>query len=163
MKFNNYFESNKILLAIFPPHTTHTLQPLDAGMFSPLAKAYSTELASYLDRTQGLCSITKRDFFQLFSIAWSSSFTSKNILSAFRATRVALLNLEFILQRFKRKEYSRPGLSGSQSLVLSASDLRKIERLLRTVVADIQSREKKKLSATIYTISAQKTLLQDKD
>ena len=36
MEFLNYCHDNKILLAVFPPHSTHTLQPLDVGMFTPL-------------------------------------------------------------------------------------------------------------------------------
>jgi hypothetical protein len=40
MDFINYCDQNKILLAIFPPHSTHTLQPLDVVMFKPLSTAY---------------------------------------------------------------------------------------------------------------------------
>ena len=66
MKFLNYCEANKILLATYPPHSTHTLQPLDVGIFSPLSKAYSDELEAFLHASQGLSAITKRDFFRLF-------------------------------------------------------------------------------------------------
>jgi hypothetical protein len=48
MDFINYCNDNKILLAVFPPHSTHTLQPLDVGLFKPLSTAYSIELSSYL-------------------------------------------------------------------------------------------------------------------
>ena len=33
MDLIDYCNDNKILLAIFPPHATHTLQPLNVGMF----------------------------------------------------------------------------------------------------------------------------------
>jgi hypothetical protein len=42
MDFIEYCDQNKILLAIYPPHSTHMLQPLDIVMFKPLATAYST-------------------------------------------------------------------------------------------------------------------------
>ena len=35
--FIDYCDANKILLMIFPPHATHTLQPLDVVCFKPLA------------------------------------------------------------------------------------------------------------------------------
>jgi hypothetical protein len=43
--FIEYCHQNRILLAIFPPHSTHTLQPLDVVLFKPLSTAYSSELA----------------------------------------------------------------------------------------------------------------------
>ena len=39
--FIEYCHANKILLAIFPPHSTHSLQPLDVVVFSLLSAAYS--------------------------------------------------------------------------------------------------------------------------
>jgi hypothetical protein len=64
--FINFCNNNKILLAIFPPHATHTLQPLDVSLFKPLSDAYSIKLANYLQDSQGLLPIQKRDFFPLF-------------------------------------------------------------------------------------------------
>ena len=37
----------RILLLIFPPHTTHRLQLLDIGLFSPLVQAYTKRLDAY--------------------------------------------------------------------------------------------------------------------
>jgi hypothetical protein len=66
MKFLNYCEANKILLATYPPYSTYTLQPLDVGIFSPLSKAYSDEQEAFLYASQGLSAITKQDFFRQF-------------------------------------------------------------------------------------------------
>jgi hypothetical protein len=66
MDFINYCHDHKILLLVFPPYATHTLQPLDVGMFKPLSTAYLTELSSHLHRSQGLLPVTKGDFFPLF-------------------------------------------------------------------------------------------------
>jgi hypothetical protein len=38
MDFINYCDQNKILLAVFTSHSTHTLQPLDICMFKPLSE-----------------------------------------------------------------------------------------------------------------------------
>jgi hypothetical protein len=49
--FINYCDSHRILLAILPPHSTHTLQPLDVVMFKPLSSSYSYELTTHLHRS----------------------------------------------------------------------------------------------------------------
>jgi hypothetical protein len=157
MKFIEVCDRNKIILMMFPPHSTHTLQPLDVVMFSPLAAAYSKALADWMDKCQGLSSITKRDFFCLFWVAWEVSFEEKSILKALKCTGLAPFNPSQILTRFKLKELSRPSTSITTS-VLSASDWRKIERLLHEVVEDVYDRQAAKLSQTIHTIAAQNTL-----
>jgi hypothetical protein len=42
--FIEYCNANKVLLIVYLPHSTHTLQPLDVVMFAPLAAAYKAEL-----------------------------------------------------------------------------------------------------------------------
>ena len=59
MKFIEYCDSNKILLALYPPHSTHTLQPLDVALFGLLLKAYSDEIEQFLHDCQGLSRLTK--------------------------------------------------------------------------------------------------------
>jgi hypothetical protein len=44
MDFIEYCDKNRILLAIFPPHSTHSLQPLDVVCFAPFAGSYTDEL-----------------------------------------------------------------------------------------------------------------------
>jgi hypothetical protein len=41
MKFINYCLENKIFIMTYPPHSIHSLQPLDVGIFSPLSTFYS--------------------------------------------------------------------------------------------------------------------------
>jgi hypothetical protein len=69
MDFIEYCDHNRILLAIYPPHSTHTLQPLDVVMFKPLSSAYSAQVASFIERSQGLTSMSKRDFYPMFIAA----------------------------------------------------------------------------------------------
>ena len=159
MDFIEFCDANKILLAIFPPHSTHTLQPLDVCVFGPLAGAYSAGLASFMESCQGLCRITKRDFFRLFWGAWISALTPLTILKAFEATGVAPFNPTRILARFNARREERPSSSESNTSILSASDWRKIERLLRQVVEDIYDAQAAKLSRTIHAISTDNQLL----
>jgi hypothetical protein len=66
MDFISFCNANKILLMVFPPHATHSLQPLDVVMFALLLSTYSKELIYYLHCSQDLLSIKKGDFFTLF-------------------------------------------------------------------------------------------------
>jgi hypothetical protein len=74
MDFIEYCDQNKILLMVYPPHSTHTLQPLDIVMFKPLSSAYQAKISEFMERSQGLTSMSKRDFFPLFYQAWQDSF-----------------------------------------------------------------------------------------
>ena len=122
MAFIEYCDAHKIHLAILPPHSTHTLQPLNVGLFKPLASAYSNELSNFLYRSQGITGITKRDFFKLFYKAWDDSITPANTLSAFKKCGISPFNPDQVLGRFRAKSEERPSSSSSSSSVLSASD-----------------------------------------
>jgi hypothetical protein len=86
MDFIEYCHQNKILLMVYPPHSTHTLQPLDVVMFKPLSSAYSSQVAAFMERCQGLTSLSKRDFYPMFITAWEASFKKETIFKAFEAT-----------------------------------------------------------------------------
>jgi hypothetical protein len=79
LAFIDYADGNRILLAVLPPHSTHRLQPLDVGLFSPLATYYSQEIDDLLASSQGLVRVTKRDFWSLFRPAWEKAFSAKRM------------------------------------------------------------------------------------
>jgi hypothetical protein len=54
MQFLEYAIKNHILVMKFPSHSTHSLQPLDVGIFGPLSTAYLSELHVQQQRSQGL-------------------------------------------------------------------------------------------------------------
>ena len=88
LTFLDWCDHHRIVVMILPPHSTHRLQPLDVGLFSPLAVAYGIELATICAKSQGLTHMTKRDFWIPFNKAWKKSFTQKNIESAWAATGI---------------------------------------------------------------------------
>jgi hypothetical protein len=158
MDFIEYCDQNRILLAIYPPHSTHTLQPLDVVMFKPLSSAYSDQVTAFMERCQGLTSMSKRDFYPMFLAAWESSFKQETILKAFEATGLSPLNPEVILKRFDRQP--TPGSSSdSDSSTLSASNWRKIESLVRDVAKDRRNPKAQKLSQAYHQISVQNSLV----
>src|SRR4051812_27438332 len=54
MKFIDLADQLRILVLIMPPHSTHCLQPLDVGCFSPLATTYTIELNSLMYKSLGM-------------------------------------------------------------------------------------------------------------
>jgi hypothetical protein len=159
MDFINYCDRNKILLGILPPHSTHTLQPLDVVMFKPLSTAYSRELTTHLHNGQGLSVIKKSDFFHLFWKAWTSTFTQGLILRSFEVTGISPLQPNVILQRFAKDTPEASDSNSSSSSVYSGSDWLKIETLLRKVAKDEGSKELKKIRRSLHHISIQNQLL----
>ena len=59
----------KILVVIYPPHSTYRLQPLDVGCFAPLATYYSQNLEAFTSSLEGLTRMSKQQFFKVFRLA----------------------------------------------------------------------------------------------
>ncbi|SMR41372.1 unnamed protein product [Zymoseptoria tritici ST99CH_1E4] len=104
MAFLQHCMDHRIFVAVFPPHLTHRLQPLNS---------------------KGLSAITKRDFFRLFWPAWKKAFTPKNIESGFRKTGLYPLDPSAVLKAFQEpvnksksvhfSDGSRPGTANNDS------------------------------------------------
>lgn len=159
MKFIDFCDSNRILLAIYPPHSTHTLQPLDVYLFRPLSQAYSNELARFMDECQGFSSITKRDFFRLFWHAWGVSFTPGNIFSGFESTGLNTFNPQRVISKFAKKDEDRPSSGSSTNTVIGAEDWKRIEKLLQAVVSNINDKKAQQLSNSMHALSTENMLL----
>jgi hypothetical protein len=99
-KFIDFCDAKKILLAVFPPHSTHTLQPLNVVLFSPLLNNYLQELNRNLHQLQGLIGVKKSDFFPIFWSVWGTTVTKETIRRSFEAMGVWPIDAEVILQRF---------------------------------------------------------------
>ena len=151
MEFINYCDSHRILLAILPPHSTHTLQPLDLVMFKPLSSAYSNELTSHLHKGQGLIPIQKGDFFPLFWRAWKGSFKKKLILKSFEATGIAPIDRDVVLKHFAYEP--------KQASLLGEGDWRGIDPVFWAAVKDLESVEAKELRFKFHDLSTQSELL----
>jgi hypothetical protein len=111
LRFLDWCRSNKILVAIFPPHSTHRLQPLDVSVFGPLATYYSQQLDHHTRLSQGLTALTKRDFFRNFYSAYDRAFAEDNIKSGWQKTGLEPFNPEQVLKIFKK------GVAGDEDVV----------------------------------------------
>ena len=81
-EFVEYAEQHNIVPLCFPPHSTHHLQPLDVGLFSPLAKAYKRRLRQ--NSMYGAVNVTKSQFLEILYTARLEAFTPENIAGAWR-------------------------------------------------------------------------------
>ena len=137
--FIKYCDEHKILLLIFPPHATHTLQPLDVVCFKPLAQNYTNQLVEHHHITQGWFPVTKADFIGLFWPAWVNTFTESLVLTAFKTTGIHPPNADVILDRFKtptpQPPATPPGQVGAQAASTEPNWL-KTKSLLRSAVKD---------------------------
>jgi hypothetical protein len=153
--FIDYCDDHQILLAIMPPHSTHTLQPLNVVLFKPLSTAYSNQLSSHLQRNQSLVPIQECDFFLLFWRAWEVSFRKETILKSFEATSIWPMDRERVLERFRHKP-------PKQALISDESYWRSMDRLVRAAV-DPATTEAKKPCSHLHDISVQNKLLHHKN
>ncbi len=60
-----YYVDYKIILLCLPPYIIHLLQPLDVGIFSPLATAYKSYIQR-ITRLGGSYHIDKVDFLKIY-------------------------------------------------------------------------------------------------
>ena len=82
-KFDQYYTENKIITLFMPSHTSHLLQPLDVGCFSPLKRSYGHEVQALA--RQGIHHIDKEDFLAIYTKVRPFIFTDQNIKSGFLA------------------------------------------------------------------------------
>jgi hypothetical protein len=105
-------------------------------MFKPLSSAYSGEVAAFMERCQGLTTMSKRDFYPVFMTAWEASFKKYTMLKAFEATGLSPFEPDSILKRYNLKQPTQGSSSDSDSSALNASDWRKIRQLVDRAVID---------------------------
>jgi hypothetical protein len=96
-KFVDYCFQNNIIILWMPSHTSHLLQPLDIGCFSPLKTAYSKQIEHLVKNH--IYHITKVEFLPAFKEAFDKAFTLSNIQGAFRGSGIFLFNPEAVLSQ----------------------------------------------------------------
>lgn len=79
--FELYCQQHNIITLCMPAHSSHLLQPLDVGCFSPLKRAYSREIEHFVRAR--ITHITKAEFIPAFKAAFFATFTEKNIQAGF--------------------------------------------------------------------------------
>jgi hypothetical protein len=80
-----------------PSHSSHLLQPLDVGCFSPLKRAYGREINSLI--RNHINHITKLEFLPAFKAAYTQAFTTENIRASFQGAGLVPLKPEAVLSK----------------------------------------------------------------
>jgi hypothetical protein len=78
-----------------PAHTSHLLQPLDVGCFSPLKALYGHEVAELA--RQGVFYVDKLDFLWIYSRIWLTALSDQNVRAGFQATGLIPFSPERVL------------------------------------------------------------------
>lgn len=159
-RFMDWCDKNRVLVVVYPPHSTHRLQPLDVSLFSPLASYYTQELTNWIVRTAGLSSITKRTFFELFWPAFQRAFVKENILSGWRETGLQPFNPNLVLDQVTPDE--RPSSSTTGSSAMSNSNWRKVRGMVQRAVGHAVTKEARKLINTVDHLQARNAILEVK-
>ena len=98
LPFNcRYAYDHKIILMSYPGHSTHLLQPLDVGLFSPLQKAYTKAASDFVRDTR--TGIAKGTFWKLYRQAKRTAFSKENIKGAWRGTGIHPYNPDAVLTK----------------------------------------------------------------
>jgi hypothetical protein len=129
-----YCKEQSIITLCMPPHSSHLLQPLDVGCFSPLKRAYGAQVE--LKMRYGVNHITKEQFLEAYLIAHKQAITESNILSGFRASGLVPFNPQRVLDTLiPIQRTPSPPLSTastwSGTTPLKQPQLRRMQRHLR--------------------------------
>lgn len=96
-EFDITCKENNIIAICMPAHSSHLLQPLDIGCFSPLKRAYSKLIKQ--KGCLGYNYINKLDFLKAYPTAYKEVFTIENTKSGFRATGIVPFNPYAVLDK----------------------------------------------------------------
>ena len=69
---------NNVHILSLPPHTTHSLQPLDRSVFGPFSAAYNAACSEFMSENV-IHMVNKQSFHGLIKIAWEKSFTGVDL------------------------------------------------------------------------------------
>ena len=97
IEFIQFCLASNIIAYCLPSHSTHLLQPLDIGLFSPLQKYYGNQV----DQITGFgnISVTKGNFLPLLVEARRQTITLSNISGAWRGAGLIPLNPRHVLSK----------------------------------------------------------------
>ncbi len=164
LPFIEYCEHNEIIPLCLPPHSTHILQPLDVGVFSPLTKAYKTRIHDHA--LFGTERITNEQFLSFFQLAFNSAFNRQNIQSAWRGTGLQPFKPELLLAKYRPKTPPIASLTSSTGiridvLITEPELAQKIDEVIARIlkVCPSQVEDITFVKETCLTAIAEKTAL----
>lgn len=110
-QFEEFCRENSIITACMPPHSSHLLQPLDVGCFSPLKASYGRQVENQM--RLGINHVDKEDFLGLYLTAHREALSKANIQSGFAATGLVPYNPERVLSTLSLVRTPSPALTAA--------------------------------------------------
>ena len=101
IEFIEFCLASNIIAYCLPSHSTHLLQPLDVGLFSPLQKYYGKQV-DQITRF-GNISVTKGNFLPMLVEARRQTYTLSNISGAWRGAGLIPLNPRHVLSKLPQE------------------------------------------------------------
>ncbi|ODM14891.1 hypothetical protein SI65_09643 [Aspergillus cristatus] len=116
-----------------PAHSSHLLQPLDVGCFSPLKRAYGR-----LVENKARCNfnhIDKFDFLEAYPQAHTEAFKMENIKNSFAASGLVPFNPERVLEKLniQLKTPTPPGSQSTDSAPKTPHNFKQLEKHASTI------------------------------
>ena len=149
-------KSNKIILFVLPPHTSHLLQPLDVAIYAPFKHYYHSECSLFMRKNIGE-GITRYNMCELACKAYLKAMSPSNIQAAFRKTGIHPFSKQtispdklFPTEAFREKEPVKKvmAMKGGKDEVKKFLEL-KIERMSADKCCDCGKTNEKNDNATI--------------
>ncbi|KAL1953725.1 hypothetical protein VTO42DRAFT_2324 [Malbranchea cinnamomea] len=103
-EFDQFCLENSIIPLYMPGHSSHLLQPLDVGCYSPLKQVYKKEVEKQM--RLGFNHIDKDEFLTIYSSIRPAVLSEKNIQSGFRAPGIAPYDPEQVLAQLNTYAYT---------------------------------------------------------
>jgi hypothetical protein len=127
-QFDQICTENDIIPICMPAHSSHLLQPLDVGCFSPLKRAYSCLIEDKM--RLGFNHIDKLDFLEAYPQARTAIFSLDNIKSGFLATGLIPLNPDQVLSQLniQLKTPTPPGSRSTDSVPKTPYNLMQLKK-----------------------------------
>jgi hypothetical protein len=160
MAFLNWATSHQIFVLILPPHSTHRLQPLNVGLFQPLATAYTKQLNKLTFEGQGYMSMKKRHFFTLFRQAWANSFTEENIQSAFEKAGIWPIKPEIVISQIQPPCLETPPPTNDCDTIKTPYTAKAIQQMKKSIKEEPTQEKMDKIFKAIDTLQAKSSILE---
>ena len=94
-RFDSFCRELNVIPLYMPAHSSHLLQPLDVGCFSPLKATYTKELENTF--RLGINHVDKLEFLEVYKRARPQVFTKSNIMGSFRGAGIHPLDPAIVL------------------------------------------------------------------
>jgi DDE superfamily endonuclease len=101
LDFQQIYKDSKIITLYMPPYSSHLLQLLDVGCFSPLKRAYGAEINALIRAY--IHYVDKQSFLLAFKVAFERAFLESNIKASFKGAGLVLFNLEVVISKLNIK------------------------------------------------------------